>query len=41
MKRAREEITAFLRPNPDMSFSLDQFTVFRTPNTPYRPLAGV
>ncbi len=35
------EITAFLRPNPDLSFSLDQFTVFRTPNTPYRPLAGV
>ena len=36
-----KEITAFLRPNPDVSFSLDQFTVFRTPNTPYRPLAGV
>jgi cobalt-zinc-cadmium efflux system outer membrane protein len=36
-----EEITAFLRPNPDLSFGLDQFTVFRTPNTPYRPLAGV
>ena len=36
-----QEITAFLRPNPDLSFSLDQFTVFRTPNTPYRPLAGV
>ncbi len=36
-----EEITAFLRPNPDLSFSLDQFTVFRTPNTPYRPLSGV
>jgi cobalt-zinc-cadmium efflux system outer membrane protein len=35
------EITAFLRPNPDISFGLDQFTVFRTPNTPYRPLAGV
>ncbi len=35
------EITAFLRPNPDLSFGLDQFTVFRTPNTPYRPLAGV
>src|SRR5579863_8878435 len=32
-----EEITAFLRPNPDLSFGLDQFTVFRTPNTPYRP----
>jgi len=36
-----EEITAFLRPNPDLSFSLDQFTVFATPNTPYRPLSGV
>jgi outer membrane protein, heavy metal efflux system len=36
-----QEITAFLRPNPDISFGLDQFTVFRTPNTPYRPLAGV
>jgi outer membrane protein, heavy metal efflux system len=36
-----EEITAFLRPNPDLSFGLDQFTVFRTPNTSYRPLAGV
>jgi cobalt-zinc-cadmium efflux system outer membrane protein len=36
-----EEITAFLRPNPDLSFGLDQFTVFRTPNTPYRPFAGV
>ncbi len=36
-----QEITAFLRPNPDLSFGLDQFTVFRTPNTPYRPLAGV
>jgi cobalt-zinc-cadmium efflux system outer membrane protein len=36
-----EEITAFLRPNPDLSFGLDQFTVFRTPNTPYRPLTGV
>ena len=36
-----QEITAFLRPNPDLSFGLDQFTVFRTPNTPYRPLSGV
>jgi cobalt-zinc-cadmium efflux system outer membrane protein len=35
------EITAFLRPNPDISFSVDQFTIFPTPNTPYRPLAGV
>jgi cobalt-zinc-cadmium efflux system outer membrane protein len=36
-----QEITAFLRPNPDLSFGLDQFTVFKTPNTAYRPLAGV
>jgi len=36
-----QEITVFLRPNPDLSFGLDQFTVFRTPNTPYRPLGGV
>lgn len=36
-----EEITAFLRPNPNLAVGGDQFTVFRTPNTPYRPLAGV
>ena len=36
-----QEITAFLRPNPDVSILADQFTVFKTPNTPYRPLAGV
>lgn len=36
-----QEITAFLRPNPDITFGLDQFTVFPTPNTPYRPVAGV
>jgi cobalt-zinc-cadmium efflux system outer membrane protein len=36
-----EEITAYLRPNPSLSFFTDQFTVFKTPNTPYRPLAGV
>lgn len=35
------EITAFLRPNPTLSFTLDQFTIFPTPNTPYRPIAGV
>ena len=35
------EITAFLRPNPTLSFLLDQFTIFPTPNTPYRPVAGV
>lgn len=33
------EITAFLRPNPDLSFSLDQFNPF-TPN-PYRPFANL
>ncbi len=36
-----QEITAFLRPNPDMNILLDQFTIFKTPNTPWRPLAGV
>ncbi|MGA7413826.1 MAG: TolC family protein [Bryobacteraceae bacterium] len=36
-----QEITAFLRPNPDMNVLLDQFTIFKTPNTPWRPLAGV
>jgi cobalt-zinc-cadmium efflux system outer membrane protein len=36
-----EEITAYLRPNPSLSFFTDQFTVFKTPNTPYRPFAGV
>jgi len=36
-----EEITAYLRPNPNLSLFADQFTVFKTPNTPYRPLAGV
>ncbi len=35
------EITAFLRPNPDLSLSTDQFTIFKTPNTPYRPFSGV
>jgi cobalt-zinc-cadmium efflux system outer membrane protein len=33
------EITAFLRPNPDMTVTLDQFDPF-TPN-PYRPLGNV
>lgn len=35
------EITAFLRPNPTLSVLLDQFTIFPTPNTPYRPVYGV
>jgi outer membrane protein, heavy metal efflux system len=32
-----QEITAFLRPNPDISFSLDQINPFTT--NPYRPFA--
>ncbi len=32
-----EEITAFLRPNPDLGFGLDQLTPFTT--NPYRPLS--
>ena len=32
-----QEITAFLRPNPDMSLSLDQFNPFTT--HPYRPFS--
>jgi cobalt-zinc-cadmium efflux system outer membrane protein len=34
-----QEITAFLRPNPDLTLSLDQFDPF-TPN-PYRPLTNL
>lgn len=34
-----QEVTAFLRPNPDISLSFDQFQPFNT--NPYRPLAGV
>ena len=34
-----QEITAFLRPNPDFSASLDQINPF--PTTPYRPLASL
>jgi cobalt-zinc-cadmium efflux system outer membrane protein len=34
-----QEVTAFLRPNPDASLSLDQFQFFNA--NPYRPLAGV
>lgn len=33
------EITAYLRPNPDMGFGLDQFQPI--PATPYRPFANV
>ena len=39
MKRARMEITAFLRPNPDLNVSLDQINLFTT--NPYRPLAAL
>src|SRR5712692_472322 len=34
-----QEITAFFRPNPDLTATLDQFDPF-TPN-PYRPFANV
>ncbi len=33
-----DEITAYLRPNPDVSLGLDQLTFFH--NNPYRPLAN-
>jgi cobalt-zinc-cadmium efflux system outer membrane protein len=33
-----EEITAYLRPNPDLSFSLDQLTLFT--GNPYQPLSS-
>ncbi len=36
-----QEITAFLRPNPNLSVLLDQFTIFKTPNTAYQPLYDV
>jgi outer membrane protein, heavy metal efflux system len=34
-----DEITAFLRPNPDLTVSFDQFTFFN--GNPYRPLTNV
>jgi len=34
-----EEVTAYLRPNPDASFSADQFEPFNT--NPYRPFAAI
>ena len=34
-----EEITAYLRPNPDFSMGLDQIAVF--PSTPFRPLSQI
>jgi cobalt-zinc-cadmium efflux system outer membrane protein len=34
-----DEITAFLRPNPDLSFEIDQFNPLSTTGYPYRPLS--
>jgi outer membrane protein, heavy metal efflux system len=36
-----QEITAFLRPNPNLNVLLDQFTIFKTPNTAWQPLYDV
>ena len=33
-----DEITAFLRPNPDLTVSVDQFSPLSAPDNPYRPL---
>ena len=33
------EITAFLRPNPDLTVSVDQFSPLSVPGSPYRPVA--
>ena len=33
-----DEITAYLRPNPDLTLLIDQFSPLSTPDTPYRPL---
>jgi cobalt-zinc-cadmium efflux system outer membrane protein len=35
------EVTAFLRPNPDFTVSVDQVDPFPSPSTPYRPFANV
>ncbi len=32
-----EEVTAFLRPNPNFGFSIDQIEIFPSPGTPFRP----
>src|SRR3974377_1136467 len=32
------EITAFMRPNPDLTVSVDQFSPLSVPGSPYRPL---
>src|SRR4051794_18417819 len=34
-----DEITAHLRPNPDLTVSVDQFSPLSVPDIPYRPLA--
>jgi cobalt-zinc-cadmium efflux system outer membrane protein len=34
-----QEITAFLRPNPNFGFSMDQIQGIPSPGTPYRPFA--
>src|SRR4051812_27293531 len=34
-----DEITAYLRPNPDLTVSIDQFSPLSEPDTPYRPLS--
>jgi cobalt-zinc-cadmium efflux system outer membrane protein len=34
-----DEVTAFLRPNPDLTISVDQFSPLTVPDSPYRPFA--
>ena len=34
-----DEITAYLRPNPDLTLSVDQFSPLSSPDLPYRPLS--
>src|SRR6476659_5958408 len=34
-----DEITAYLRPNPDLTVSIDQISPLSTPDYPYRPLS--
>jgi cobalt-zinc-cadmium efflux system outer membrane protein len=34
-----DEVTAYLRPNPDMTAGIDQIQPFPAPATPYRPLS--
>jgi cobalt-zinc-cadmium efflux system outer membrane protein len=35
-----DEITAFLRPNPDLTVSVDQISPLTIPDSPYRPLTN-